>query len=295
MDKVLLSIGHGYSAQALARRLRAAGWQVIATTRSAAKARAFEAEGIESLIWPGTVLPIDRASHVLTSVAPGVRDGLAHDPVLDSEGDALAGATHLRWIGYLSTIGVYGDHRGRWVDETTACTPRSARGRARLAAEAAWLEIGARSGVAVQIFRLGGIYGPGRGPFEKLRAGRAQRIVKPEQVFSRIHVDDIAQTLAASIMRPAAGTIYNLCDDAPAPPQDVLAHAADLLGIPPPPEVPFEQAELSAMARSFYADNKRVRNDRIKSELGVRLRYPDYRSGLASVLEAEKGASLNAP
>jgi nucleoside-diphosphate-sugar epimerase len=169
------------------------------------------------------------------------------------------------------------------VDETTPPAPTTARGRARLAAEAAWRA----TGLPVHIFRLAGIYGPGRSPFEKLRAGTAQRIVKPGQVFSRIHVDDIAAVLAASIAAPAPGTVYNLCDDEPAPPQDVIAHAAALLGLPPPPEVPWVEAEagLSPMARSFYAESKRIRNDRIKA-LGVRLAYPTYREGLAAILAA---------
>lgn len=283
MDKTLLSVGHGYSAQALATVLRSEGWTVIGTTRSADKARALEREGIEPLIWPGQPLPLERATHLLSSVGPEA----GCDPVLAREAAALEGARHLRWVGYLSTTGVYGDQGGGWVDESTPCTPVTARGRARLQAESEWQALARRTGVALHVFRLAGIYGPGRGPFAKLRAGRAQQVIKPGQVFSRIHVDDIAQVLAASIRTPDPGAIYNVCDDDPAPPQDVLAYAAQLLGVPAPPQVPFEQAELSAMARSFYADNKRVRNDRIRDELRVRLRYPDYRSGLAAVLRAE--------
>jgi nucleoside-diphosphate-sugar epimerase len=160
------------------------------------------------------------------------------------------------------------------------------RGKARVAAEAAWRDLATQNGLPLHIFRLAGIYGPGRGPFEKVRNGTARRIVKPGQVFSRIHVEDIAQVLLASIAQPSPGTAYNLCDDDPAPPEDVIAHAAELLGLPVPPAIPFDQAEMTPMARSFYADSKRVRNDRIKQNLGVTLRYPDYRSGLAALLKA---------
>ncbi|MFK7751450.1 MAG: SDR family NAD(P)-dependent oxidoreductase, partial [Sedimentitalea sp.] len=184
-----------------------------------------------------------------------------------------------------STTGVYGDHGGGWVDETTPLTPSTRRGKWRVVAEADWQSI---PDLPLHIFRLAGIYGPGRGPFAKVRAGTARRVIKPGQVFSRIHVDDIAQVLAASIARPNPGAIYNLCDNDPAPPQDVIAHAATLLGLPLPPEVDFDTADMTPMARSFYAESKRVRNDRIKTELGVTLRHPDYRAGLAALL-AEEG------
>lgn len=221
---------------------------------------------------------------MLISIAPEP-DG---DPVLAAESAALAkAAPHLEWVGYLSTTGVYGDHKGAWVDESTPLNPATERGHARVDAEAAWAALAARSGLPLHIFRLAGIYGPGRGPFEKVRGGTAQRIIKPGQVFSRIHVDDLATTLAASIARPNPGAIYNVCDDDPAPPEDVIAHAATLLGLPPPPAVPYAEADLPPMARSFYAESKRVRNDRIKAELGVRLAYPSYREGLAAVLKAE--------
>lgn len=274
----LLSIGHGYSAQALARLLRPQGWHIIATTRSPAKAAALRAEGLEAVVWPGTELPLGRATHLLTSVAPDAQG----DPVLRDCGEQIAAAApHLAWVGYLSTVGGYGDHGGDWVDEDTPLAPSTRRGQARAEAEAAWAAI---PGLGAHIFRLAGIYGPGRGPFEKVRDGSARRIIKPGQVFSRIHVADIAQVLAASIARPDPGRIYNVCDDEPAPPEDVLSYAAGLLGLPEPPAVPFDQADLSPMARSFYAENKRVRNTRIKTELGVQLRYPDYRAGLRGLL-----------
>jgi len=286
---VLLSLGHGYSAQALAARLRPAGWQVIGTGRSPDRLAAIAASGAEPLAWPGAPLApaLARATHLLCSVPPGP----AGEPVLAAAGGALADARHLAWAGYLSTTAVYGDHAGGWVDETTPPAPSTARGRARLAAEEGWRALARRTGWPLAIFRLAGIYGPGRGPFARLRDGSARRIIKPGQVFGRIHVDDIAAALAASIGRPPApGTtaVYNLCDDDPAPPGDVLAHAAALLGLPPPPAVAWEDAApaMSAMARSFYSESKRVRNDRVRRELGLRLAYPTYREGLAAILAA---------
>ena len=279
----LLSFGHGYSARALVPLLP--GWRVIGTTRSPEKARALSAEGVEARLFPGGDLGPDvaAATHLLTSIAPD-EEG---DPVLRAHRAEIAeAAPRLEWAGYLSTTGVYGDHGGGWVDEDTAPAPSTARGEARVRAEAEWRAV---PGLPLHVFRLAGIYGPGRGPFAKVRAGTARRVVKPGQVFSRIHVDDIALALRASIDRPRPGAVYNLCDDDPAPPEDVIAEAARLLGLPPPPAVAFAQAELSPMARSFYAESKRVSNARIKDELDVALRHPDYRSGLAATLEAEGG------
>jgi nucleoside-diphosphate-sugar epimerase len=273
----LLSIGHGYSAQALARRLLPQGWQIIGTTRTEAGAAALRATGVQALVWPGADLgaALAQATHLLTSVAPG--DG---DPVLQAIGPQIA-ASQLQWVGYLSTTAVYGHHNGDWVDETTPLAPTTARGAARVQAEADWTALG----LPLHIFRLAGIYGPGRGPFEKVRDGSARRIHKAGQVFSRIHVDDIANVLHAALVRPRPG-IYNVCDDDPASPEDILGLAAELLGLPPPPIVPYEQADMTPMARSFYAENKRVRNDRIKAVLGVKLDYPTYREGLAAILAA---------
>ncbi|TNC48759.1 SDR family oxidoreductase [Rubellimicrobium rubrum] len=278
----LLSFGHGYSARALSRLLLPQGWQVIGTVRSPDKLVEIEAEGVEGAIWPGSDMEpfLDRATHVLTSVAPDE----GGDPVLRAVGPAIAArADRFDWAGYLSTTGVYGDRGGDWVDESSALTPSTRRGQMRVEAEAAWQAI---PGLPLHIFRLAGIYGPGRGPFEKVRNGSARRIIKPNQMFSRIHVEDIAQVLAASIARPDPGAAYNVCDDDPAPPEDVIAHAAELLGRPVPPAQDFASAEMTPMARSFYAESKRVRNDRIKNELGVRLFYPDYRSGLRALLAA---------
>lgn len=280
----LFSYGHGYSARALADLLLPRGWRITGTTRSDEKAAQIAATGVTPLVLGGDDLAsaLDQATHLLVSAGPGAEG----DPLLASDRAAVAqAAPHLEWVGYLSTTGVYGDHAGGWVDEDTPLTPSTRRGKARVEAEAAWQDLSRDAGLPLHIFRLAGIYGPGRGPFEKVRAGTARRIIKPGQVFSRIHVEDIAQVLAASIAQPDPGAIYNLCDDDPAPPQDVLAHAADLLGAPLPPEVAFDAADLTPMARSFYAESKRVRNDRIKSDLGVSLRYPSYRDGLQALLD----------
>jgi nucleoside-diphosphate-sugar epimerase len=283
---VLLSFGHGYTAQALARRLLAKGWRVVGTTRSEARAEAIRATGAEAVIWPpvkaGPLL--DLATHILVSAGPEAGD----DPVLMHCAGALgARSDQFDWIGYLSTTGVYGDRGGGWVDETSTCTPATERGEWRLAAEREWLATCHETGLPVHIFRLAGIYGPGRGPLAKVRAGTARRIVKPGQVFSRIHVEDIATVLEASIERPHPGAIYNVCDDEAAPPEEVIAHAAGLLGVPAPPAEPFDTAGMTPMARSFYAESKRVSNARIKSELGVELAYLTYREGLAALLAEE--------
>ena len=278
----LFCFGLGYSARTLVHRLLAEGWTVAGTTRDG---------GRHDLPDSVTVLPFDRgrpladagaalagATHVLSSVPPD-REG---DAVLDMHGTALRElAPRLAWIGYLSTTGVYGDRDGGWVDEDTPPAPDVDRARRRLAAEEGWRAL---PGPA-HIFRLGGIYGPGRSPLERVRRGEARRIVKPGQVFCRIHVDDIAGAVAASMARPVPeGRIYNVVDDEPAPPQDVIAEAARLLDVTPPPEEPFEGAELSPMAASFYNDSKRVSNRRLREELGYAPRYPDYRAGLRALL-----------
>ncbi|MGK7752809.1 MULTISPECIES: SDR family oxidoreductase [unclassified Roseovarius] len=283
MGKVLLSFGHGFSARALARRLIPQGWRVIGTTRTAEKAEALRKQGVEGVVWPGSDLSeaLGVATHLLTSVSPG-EEG---DPVLNALEDEIAAiAGRLEWAGYLSTTGVYGDHEGEWVTEDTPLEPSTERGQRRVVAEAAWAAI---PDLPLHIFRLAGIYGPGRGPFEKVRKGTARRIIKQGQVFSRTHVEDIAQVLEASIKRPNPGAAYNVCDDDPAPPQDVIGYAAELLGVPLPPAVDFEEADMSPMARSFYAESKRVDNSRIKDELGVALIYPDYRAGLTALLGDE--------
>lgn len=283
MDKTLLSLGHGYSARALAARLIPQGWRIIGTTRSAEKLDEIAATGVEPMLWPGSDLTalLQEVPNLLVSAGPGP-DG---DPVLHAlHNEISAAAPDLRWVGYLSTTGVYGDHGGDWVDETTPLAPSTRRGVARVKAEAAW---GAIPDLPLHIFRLAGIYGPGRGPFAKVRKGTARRIIKQGQVFSRIHVEDIAQALELSLANPQPGAVYNLCDDDPAPPQDVIGHAADLLGLPLPPAVDFDEAEMTPMARSFYAESKKVRNDHAKAALGWRPIYPDYRSGLAALLGSD--------
>lgn len=285
MAETLLSIGHGYSAEALARRLMPQGWRVIGTTRSPERAEQLRSRGVEAVIWPGANLrpAIADATHLLSSVSP--RNG---DPVIAALGEEIAAAApHLAWVGYLSTTGVYGDRQGGWVDEASPLAPATRRGAARVEAEQEWQALARRVGLPLHIFRLAGIYGPGRGPFEKVRAGAARRIVKPGQVFSRIHVDDIAATLEASIARPAPGRIYNVCDDLPASAAEVTAYACELLGVAPPPLIPLEAAELSPMALSFWQDNRLVSNRRLHEELGVTLAYPDYRAGLRAILAAE--------
>ncbi|MEO9467037.1 SDR family oxidoreductase [Sulfitobacter pontiacus] len=280
MEKTLLSIGHGFSARALAARLVPQGWRIVGTTRSPDKADGIADTSVEPVVWPGADLGalIAQFPNVLVSAGPDS----AGDPVLNAVEDAVTrAAPDLRWVGYLSTTGVYGDHDGDWVDEDTPLTPSTKRGRARVTAEARWQAI---PDLPLHIFRLAGIYGPGRGPFAKVRAGTARRIIKPGQVFSRIHVEDIAQALELSLQRPAPGAVYNLCDDDPAPPQDVIAHAAELLGLPVPPAIPFDQADMTPMARSFYAESKKVRNDRIKQALGWAPQFPTYRAGLAALL-----------
>lgn len=280
MTGTLLSLGHGYSAQALACRLSAEGWRIIGTTRKAARMAGLAAGGIEPVLWPGTPLAplIAQATHILTSIAPDD----AGDPVLLAEGGALAAAPAV-WVGYLSTTSVYGDHGGEWVDENTPLAPTTRRGIARVQAEREWRALP----LPLHIFRLAGIYGPGRGPFEKVLDGTARRIVKPGQVFSRIHVDDIAQAVHASMRNPTPGAVWNICDDDPAPPEDVIGYAARLMGLPEPPTEPWDTAEMTPMARSFYAESKRVRNSLMKRDLGIRLIHPDFRSGLAALLEQE--------
>jgi len=287
MKPTLFSFGHGYSAQALGRLLVARGWRVIGTTRSPDKAAALAAEGVEPLIWPGDDPrpALDAADHILVSTAPDD----AGDPVLAALGDEIAArAGQFAWVGYLSTTGVYGDHQGGWVDETTPLTPSTRRGRQRVLAESQWQALAEASGLPLHIFRLAGIYGPGRGPFTKVRRGTARQIIKPGQVFSRIHVEDIAQVLAASIAAPSPGAIYNVCDNEAVPPEEVLSYAAKLLGVALPSPEDFATAEMTPMARSFYAESKRVRNDRMTRELGVRLIYPTYREGLDALFALEE-------
>jgi len=274
--------GLGYSGKAVARLLAKHGMAVTGTVR-----HPDEAAGLG---WPvvrferGHRLPAQAlagVTHILSTVPPDDKG----DPVIDEAGAAIAAQPGLVWAGYLSTTGVYGDRQGGWVDEDSERRPGLERAKRRAKAEDQWLELWQGRGVPVHLFRLAGIYGPGRSAFDALKAGKAHRVIKEGQVFSRIHVEDIAGALCASMNRPRPGAIYNLCDDDPGPPEAVIAEAARLLGIEPPPAIPFDEAGLSDMAKSFYADNKRVSNRRLKEELGYRLRYPDYRQGLAAILK----------
>ena len=286
----LFCFGLGYSAETLAKRLAAKGWSIAGTARDLANIERLRGEGYEVVRFTGeagnaqmTEL-LAGATHLLHSIPPGPEG----DPVLRHYRAGIARLPTLDWVGYLSTVGVYGNNAGAVVDESAQPHPNNERTRARVVAESAWLALGEEMGRPAQVFRLAGIYGPGRSALDKLRAGTARRIVKPGQVFNRIHVEDIASVLEASIARPRAGAIYNVADDEPAPPEDVVTYAAELLAIEPPPEVPFEEADLTPMARSFYGDSRRVANALIKSELGVRLAYPNYRQGLKALADAAR-------
>jgi nucleoside-diphosphate-sugar epimerase len=286
VNRHLLCFGFGYTAQALTLAL-GPGWSITGTGRGGEAPAASVNANVRRFRFdrdhPLEPAAFAGVTHVLLSVPPDE----AGDPVFDCHCEDIAAIRGLAWLGYLSTTGVYGNRDGGWVDESSVLQPSGARGRCRAAAEAAWLDLWRGRNLPVQVFRLAGIYGPGRSPFDALRGGTAKRVDKPGQAFSRIHVDDIAQVLTASIAQPRPGAVYNVCDDEPAASADVIAHAAELLGVPVPPLVPFESAELSPMARSFYDDNKRVSNALIKRDLGISLRYPNYRAGLAAILAAE--------
>ena len=283
-DVKLFIFGLGYSALYFARTRRALFTEIGGTVRGAAKAAALRAEGIRAHRFDGDfaapeIAPaLQSADALLVSIPP--QDG--GDAALAHFGAALRAAENLRGIVYLSTIGVYGGHQGAWIDESAETRPSSPRNVLRAHVEKDWLALGAATGKTAHVLRLAGIYGPGQNQLEKLRAGKARRIVKAGQVFNRIHVEDISRAVAGAFAAPKGG-VWNVADDEPAPPQEVLVFAAGLLGIAPPPEIDFETAGLSPMARSFYGDNKRVSNARLKKELGVELAYPTYREGLRAL------------
>lgn len=283
----LFCFGLGFTARTLAQRCLAGGWSVTGTTRSEENRRALTGQGFDSILLFDRDRPLESPAdslrditHILLSAPPDAQG----DPVLDRHARDFAALPNLRWLGYLSTTGVYGNHDGAWVDEDSELSPSSPRSVRRAAAERGWLNLWREASVPVHIFRLAGIYGPGRSLLDTVRAGKAKRIDRPGQVFSRIHVEDIARVLEASMATPHPGRIYNVCDDLAASPAEVTAHACALLGVEPPPLVAFEDAGLSPMGRTFWLDNKRVSNRRLHEELGVELAYPDYRSGLASLL-----------
>ncbi len=280
----VLILGAGFSGSAIARAFLPLAQSVTGTTRSEDKLAALSAQGIDALVYDGvTISPeladvMKQTTHLIQSIAPG-RDG---DPTMRPDAPPLAGLMpNLQWAAYLSTVGVYGDHGGAWVTEEASLEPVSARSVERVAAEQAWLAFGEAANIPVAVLRLSGIYGPGRNAFCNLAAGTARRLIKPNQVFNRIRVEDIAGS-AVFLSGRSIGGIYNVTDHEPAPPQDIVAEAARLMGVMPPPEMPFETAELSPMARSFYGENKRVSNTRLR-DLGFVFRFPDYRISLAEL------------
>ena len=287
----LFCFGYGYTADLLARTLRAEGnWQIAGTTRDPAKMDVMEAHGIETHIFSYDRALSDPlgamagATHILISTPPDDHG----DPAFLFHGEDILRIPSVKWVGYLSTTSVYGDRGGEWVDETSLVQPTSRRGSRRARAEQQWRSLYESNGLPLQIFRLAGIYGPGRSALDSVRAGSARRISKPGQAFSRIHVEDIVQVLRASMNKPNPGAVYNVADDYPAPSHEVIAYTCEVLGKELPPLLDYASADLAPITMSFYSDNKRVRNDRIKDELGVRLRYPTFREGILGCRAAEE-------
>ncbi|HEY8593650.1 MAG TPA: SDR family oxidoreductase [Devosiaceae bacterium] len=288
----LFVFGLGFSASAAVAALReqhGADLAVSGTTRDEQRRSALRDQGIAAHLFEGRhvgeelAADLAAATHVIVSVPPGTEG----DPVLALGQKGLDTATNLEWICYYSTVGVYGDCGGAWVDETAPCKPVHPRSQVRVKAEQAWRAYARRRQVPLAVLRLAGIYGPGRSTFDKLRAGKARRIIKPGQVFNRIHVADIGRVTALAAESRIDGT-FNLADDEPAPPQDLVTFAAGLLGMAPPPKVPFEQADLSEMGRSFYSSNERISNAAIKKALGIELLFPSYREGLGAIFYGER-------
>jgi len=280
----LLIFGLGYSGQEIARQ-----WpgDVAGTTRSAERVAELQKAGFDAVVFDGELSEelaehLRTASHIILSASPSEQG----DPVLNAIPDFFEKAAALKWLGYLSTVGVYGDFDGAWISEATEPNPVSKRGKWRVNAEKKLAECTENFRVSFAIFRLAGIYGPGRSTFDKLRNGKSRRIVKPGQVFNRIHVEDIGQIVNAAAKLQATG-VFNGADDEPASPNLVIEYAAEMLGVSPPPEEPFESADMTPMARSFYGDNKRCGNARLKKDLGISLKYPTYREGLQFILEQE--------
>jgi len=288
----LFCFGYGLCASTLRQRLTGSNWQVSATYRTAEDRLRLTGANVNPHLFTdehgleNAESVLGSVSHILISIPP---QGEGDVVVKHHGAEIAAAASHIEWIGYLSTTGVYGDRQGAWVDERDPPAPTNERGVRRLAAEEAWEALGRQAKISVMRFRLAGIYGPGRNQLIGVGAGSARRIEKTGQVFCRIHVDDIASVLQATMAKPQGGQVYNVADDLPAPPGDVIAFAADLLGLAPPPLIPFEEADLSPMGRSFYEENKRVRNDLIKETLGVNLAHPTYREGLRALFDAGEG------
>lgn len=292
-QKKLFCFGYGYTANYLGHALSEQGdWAIGGTTRESERRDEMRARGINAHLFdyhvplPDPKLVLDGVTHLLISTPPD-DDG---DPAFLAHGHDIFNLPSLEWIGYLSTTGVYGDRDGEWVDETTEIRPSTQRGSRRASAENQWLSLLESHGLPTHVFRLAGIYGPGRSALDSIRAGIARRIDKPGHTFSRIHVEDIVQIVMASMMQPHPGSIYNVVDDLPAPSHEVIEYASQLMGRPSLPLVPFEKADLAPITMSFYSDNRRVKNDKIKQELGISLKYPDYKTGLQGCMEAENYA-----
>lgn len=292
----LFCFGYGYCCEHLTQALQPEGrWHIAGTTRDQEKKRFMTQAHIEAHIFHADQPLLDphrilrNVTHLLISTPPND----AGDPVFNIHGDDIRAMPNLQWLGYLSSTNAYGDRDGGWVDEDTPTRPTSQRGTRRARAEEQWMSLYKEDGVPVHIFRLAGIYGPGRSALDSVRAGVSRRIDKPGHAFSRVHVDDIVNVLRASLAKPNPGRIYNVCDDNAAPSHELIKYACELLGLPVPPLMPYAEADLAPITRSFYADNKRISNERIKSELGITLKHPDYRSGLDACLEAEKQVQGN--
>lgn len=279
MGKKLFIFGFGFSSKEIARQSKGDFTTICGTTRSREKADHLRSQGYQAEIFAGEATAeldaqLAQTTHIVMSISPG-----EEDPVLSAFPDLLSKCPKLEWIGYLSTVGVYGDHDGAWVDETSELRPVSARSKQRVAAEEAWAELAKKADVPFSVFRLSGIYGPGRNWFINIEKGTSRRLVKPGQVFNRIHREDIGQAVTLA-MRKNIGEVFNITDDDPAPPQDVVTYAHELMGVEPPPETDFETADISPMARSFYGENKRVSNQKSKELLGMEYKWPDYKTSL---------------
>lgn len=291
-NKSLFCFGYGYSCEYLSRALKAAGgWDIAGTTRDPEKRRALRDQDIKAFLFSNDIPLADPlymmrdATHILISTPPSDHG----DPSFLFHGEDILKLPKVEWVGYLSTTGSYGDRGGEWVDETARARPTTQRGSRRLKAEEQWLSLFETHNIPVHIFRLAGIYGPGRSALDSVRSGVARRIDKPGHAFSRIHIDDIVQILMASMHNIRPGEIYNVCDDEPAPSHEVIDYACQLLGIESPPLQPFDKVDMAPITRSFYTDNKRIKNDKIKTDLGISLKYKTYKDGLEGCLDAEQG------
>jgi nucleoside-diphosphate-sugar epimerase len=290
-DKNLFCFGFGYCAAALSIALRQYNWTIGGTTTDLEKRTYLRQNGINAYLFDSTQpLPaLDRilqdTTHLILSIPPTEHGDIAYE----MHGQELEALPNLEWVGYLSATSVYGNYNGSWVDEETPPSPNSRRGSLRLKAEQQWYDLFLNSGFPLHIFRLAGIYGPGRSTLDVVRAGKARRIVKEGHVFNRIHIDDIVQTLFASMIYPQPGEIYNLADDDPEPSHEVIKYSCELLGLEVPELIPYDEVDyLAPIVRSFYQDNKRIKNEKIKRDLGVKLLYPDYKLGLNACFAAEE-------